>query len=136
MVSARTIVKILGNRAHQPDQTRANLPGPGGTRAFDILIALQTPFSYDPARGNLLLDFQRDASTRQVAFDSENQGGDSISRIFGSRQNAIADRGVDSVGLVTRFTVEAVPEPATWAMFVPALTVAGYTCWRKRSLRA
>ena len=64
--------------------TSSDLPGPGGTRAFDILINLSTPFTYNPSLGNLLLDFQRDASTADpigIAFDSQNQVGDSISRI-------------------------------------------------------
>jgi hypothetical protein len=35
-----------------------NLPGPGNTRQFDIVYPLTTPFLYDPAAGNLLLDFR------------------------------------------------------------------------------
>jgi hypothetical protein len=35
-----------------------NLPGPGNTRQFDIAYACTTPFLYDPADGNLLLEFQ------------------------------------------------------------------------------
>src|SRR5262249_52227149 len=35
--------------------TSADPPGPGGTRDFDILIGLSTPFPYDPSLGNLLL---------------------------------------------------------------------------------
>ena len=38
--------------------TTANLPGPGNTRQFDIVTGFTTPFLYDPAAGNLLLDFQ------------------------------------------------------------------------------
>ena len=35
-----------------------NLPGPGNTRQFDIVWPFTTPFLYDPAAGNLLLDIQ------------------------------------------------------------------------------
>ena len=35
-----------------------NLPGPGDTRQFDIMTKFTTPFLYDPAAGNLSLDFQ------------------------------------------------------------------------------
>src|SRR2546426_568269 len=38
--------------------TTANLPGPGNTRQFDIVTRFTTAFLYDPAAGNLLLDFQ------------------------------------------------------------------------------
>jgi hypothetical protein len=114
--------------------TSADLPGPNGTRTFDIIIGLTTPFNYDPGLGNLLLDFQRDGSTLEVSFDSENQAGDSISRAFGSRTSPTADRGVDTVGLVARFTVEAaaVPEPATfivWSVLGALSITAGW--WRR-----
>jgi hypothetical protein len=91
----------------------SDTPGPGGTRAFDILISLSTPFAYDPSMGNLLFDFQRDASPLDplgVSFDAHFQTGDSISRAYGSRTSPTATLGVDSVGLVARFTL--VPEPS------------------------
>jgi hypothetical protein len=93
----------------------ANSPGPGGTRAFDILISLSTPFAYDPGLGNLLLDFQRDASPLSAQFDAHALAGDSISRVFGDRASSTAF-GVDTGGLVARFTVAAVPEPSSFVM--------------------
>jgi hypothetical protein len=36
----------------------ANLPAAGNTRQFDIIFALTNPFLYDPAAGNLVLDFR------------------------------------------------------------------------------
>ena len=36
----------------------ANLPGPGDTKQFDIVFPFTTPFLYDPAAGNLLIDVQ------------------------------------------------------------------------------
>ena len=88
--------------------------GPGGTRAFDLLVSLTTPFAYNPSLGNLLFDFQRDASPLDpigVSFDAHDQTGDSISRAYGSRASSTANLGVDSVGLVARFTF--VPEPVS-----------------------
>jgi hypothetical protein len=35
-----------------------NLPGPGNTRQFDIVTRLTSPFFYDPAAGNLLVEVQ------------------------------------------------------------------------------
>lgn len=86
--------------------------GPGGTRSFDIVISLSTPYAYNPGLGNLLFDFQRDASPLDpigVSFDAHDQMGDSISRAYGSRSSSTATLGVDTVGLVARFTL--VPEP-------------------------
>ena len=115
--------------------TSSDVPGPGGTRAFDILIGLSTPFTYNPSLGNLLLDFQRDGSTVDpfgVSFDSQNQVGDSISRAFGSRTSPIANFGVDSVGVVTRFSVTAVPEPSSFMMLaMGVIGLLGYG-WRRR----
>jgi hypothetical protein len=98
--------------------TSADVPGPDGTRAFDILIGLTTPFIYDPSLGNLLFDFQRDTSPLDpfgVSFNAHDQTGDSISRAYGSRTSLTAFN-VDSTGLVARFTVTAVPEPAFYQM--------------------
>ncbi|MBI2929543.1 MAG: hypothetical protein HYY24_28095 [Verrucomicrobia bacterium] len=38
--------------------TSSNLPATGNTRQFDIVFILTTPFLYDPAAGNLVLDLQ------------------------------------------------------------------------------
>ncbi|MBE7503634.1 MAG: hypothetical protein HS113_25760 [Verrucomicrobiales bacterium] len=35
-----------------------NLPGPGNTRQFDYAYPFTTPFLYDPAAGNLVLELQ------------------------------------------------------------------------------
>ena len=38
--------------------TTSDLPGPGDTRQFDYVFPFTTPFLYDPAAGNLVLDLQ------------------------------------------------------------------------------
>ncbi len=50
--------------------THVNLPGPGNTRQFDVVFPLTTPFLYDPAAGNLLLDIQFTADGSSIRFDS------------------------------------------------------------------
>src|SRR4030095_8395408 len=56
--------------------TTANLPGPGDTRQFDIvlfdiLFPVTKPFLYDPAAGNLLLDLQIVSSSGpSIRFDT------------------------------------------------------------------
>jgi hypothetical protein len=47
-----------------------NLPGPGNTRQFDAVFPFTTPFLYDPAAGNLLLDIQFNADGSSIRFDS------------------------------------------------------------------
>ena len=87
-------------------------PGP---KNFDVQITFTTPFLYDPALGNLLLDVRNfgGGSWSGFALDAHNAA-DSISRVFSSPSNVAATSGlVDSRGLVTKFRTRAVPEPAT-----------------------
>jgi hypothetical protein len=46
-----------------------NLPGPGDTRQFDIIFPFTTPFLYDPAAGNLLLELQISNSGSALQWD-------------------------------------------------------------------
>src|SRR6185369_6726468 len=50
--------------------TTGNLPGPGNTRKFDYVFPFTTPFLYDPAAGNLVLDLQIQANGSAVTFDT------------------------------------------------------------------
>ena len=86
-----------------------------GPKDFDIVITLQTPFAYDAAAGNLLLDVRNfsGGSTRQ--FDAHLAFSNPISRAFtlGSDVNSpvatIAEAsGTSLSGLVTQFTVSSV----------------------------
>ncbi|HLK68447.1 MAG TPA: PEP-CTERM sorting domain-containing protein [Bryobacteraceae bacterium] len=95
----------------------------GGPKDFDIIITLMTPFLYNPASGNLLLDvknFTGDPSGVMGPFDTENTNGDPISRLIGNQGDVTSPTGVtDTEGLVTSFTVAATatPEPGTLALF-------------------
>ena len=108
----------------------------GGPKNFDILIPLATPFYYNPAAGNLLLDIRN--------FSSGNSGGNLIpqldatsldptlvSRVWAFDSSATAapySFDEDTMGLVTQFTVTPVPEPAPcWLLFAAAPWMA----WRK-----
>lgn len=71
----------------------------GGPKAFDMVVPLTTPFIYDPARGNLLVDV-RNHSGGPVAFVDGNQHPNDLgSRAFalgaGSTQATTVDSGVD-----------------------------------------
>ena len=88
------------------------------TADFDLLITLPAPFYYDPALGNLLLDL--------TIYNGQRVGRNSAASNF-TVDNGTADMGriyrvngaivsAPNQGLVTRFTVNPVPEPATSAL--------------------
>ena len=85
-----------------------------GARTFDIRIPLTTPFSYNPALGNLLLDVTNYSGTHLttsnwIAFDAANSPTDGISRLYGSSSFSTIGTS-QNMGLVTQFVV--VPEPS------------------------
>jgi hypothetical protein len=101
------------------DWTRssADSPGPGGTRAFDIVLSFTTPFTYDPDKGNLLVDFIDAIQPLRPTLlfpsvDLHAVTGDSVSSIVG-RANASTGFPTGSAGVVTQFAFQPVPEPAS-----------------------
>ena len=93
-------------------------PVGGGVAPFDITIRFTTPFHYDPALGNLLMDFNfysGAASPTNLELDSVFDGADSVSRIAAlGDATATAAVVVDTMGIVTQFsTASLVPEPGT-----------------------
>lgn len=96
----------------------------GGTRFFDIVLALTDPFLFDPARGNLLLDIRSYGTTTTTQMDAVNVRADGLSRVVA--HDAYATVGAaDTVGLVTQFTFQPqpVPLPPALCLLVPALAV-------------
>ena len=51
-------------------QSTENLRGPGDTRQFDIVFRFTTPFLYDPAAGNLTLEFQTSNGNGLLQWDA------------------------------------------------------------------
>jgi len=87
--------------------TTGNLPGPGNTRQFDYVFPFTTPFLYDPAAGNLVLDLQIVADGE--AFTQDTVSGDSaIGRVF-SFGSSTATTGELRASHVTQLTFEAPP---------------------------
>ena len=91
-----------------------------GPKAFDVVITLTTPFLYDPANGNLLLDIHKySAESIDTQLDSE-AFSSVTSREFGTNVNdATANQTFGGQnGLVTQFTfAAAVPEPGSLTLF-------------------
>src|SRR5262245_35421681 len=81
--------------ARGPLSLSSAVSGPAqGPKDFDVVINLQNPFIYAPAKGNLLLDV-RNFQGRNLGFslDAEATDGDSVSRVF---TNSSTPGGVDS----------------------------------------
>ena len=111
--------------------------GPGaGPKAFDIIITLTTPFNYNPALGNLLLDVRNFSGGHTTQFDSQGTA-DSISRVFTNTANTGVNTPTadvaDTEGLITQFNFgAAVPEPGTWSLLLTGIAAIGIVRWRRR----
>lgn len=86
------------------------------------IITLAQPFFYSPEAGNLLLDIRTFASggpTNSIddlpALDAEDTLGDPVSSVFASDVNATSGF-ISTLGLVTQFRIEPIPEPSTWVL--------------------
>ncbi len=54
-----------------------------GTKAFDISLPLQTPFTYDPSKGNLLVDLRNfSGGTANLYNNTASTSTDTVSRVF------------------------------------------------------
>jgi hypothetical protein len=86
---------------------------PGGPKAFDIVINLTTPFLYNPANGNLLMDVRNFLGGATTQFDSISSS-TVTGRVWNSDVNAPTGTIAGDAGLVTEFGFgPAVPEPST-----------------------
>src|ERR1041385_3392176 len=81
-----------------------------------FLIPLTTPFYYNPSAGNLLMDVRVTSGyqgfSSAITYDGFSISGDPVSSVTGftlSSTTGIAD----TMGLVTAFSLSAVPEPST-----------------------
>jgi len=81
-----------------------------GNGTFDFFINFSTPFLYNPTLGNLLFDVDVTTTLGRAAFDAGKSP--DTGRLFNLGGNGAVTPG-PNFGLVTRFDVTAVPEPAT-----------------------
>jgi K319L-like, PKD domain len=81
-----------------------------GPKDFDMVIELQTPFLYDPAAGNLLLDLTNVSGGLATWLDAQFFSGDAVSRTathLAGGDSPTANFS-DTIGVVTQFTTSVV----------------------------
>ena len=123
--------------------------GPSGTfwpdedHTFSYGIVLDSPFFYDPSKGNLLLDVRNFEAEEPelplpkyymqpvIALDIV---GDDTSRVFAPGVNATSGIA-DTLGIATRFAVEPIPEPSTIVHGVLGLAGFFFFLRNKRATR-
>jgi hypothetical protein len=98
----------------------ANTLGPNGTKLFDIHVNFATPFYYDPALGNLLVDSRTLAGGNRPrhTIDGTRTLGDTVSSIrtlFGNGGAAVANSN-DTYGTIMQFSISPVPEAPSRAL--------------------
>ena len=77
----------------------------GGSKGFDIVVRLQRPFDYDPAKGSLLLDVRNYSGGKTTQLDAHDAP-DTTSRVWSHQVDAAVATDRDpypSVGLVIYF---------------------------------
>jgi hypothetical protein len=102
-----------------------DLPGPGNTRQFDIVYPFTTPFLYDPAAGNLLLEAQASSGSGAALKWDAVTGEPSVGTII-APGSPTAATGNFAETPVHQFTFEA-PALATIRMSQTEI------CWNSKS---
>jgi hypothetical protein len=95
--------------------TTANLPGPGNTKQFDIVVPFTTPFRYDPLAGNLLWDLHVTSTSGQVIRRDTVSGNPVVNNLLAFSPTATSGT-VGGAGAVLQFTYQPVPEPSGFAL--------------------
>jgi hypothetical protein len=109
-----TVVYARGSMQLSGTDNNTSIPNP-----FDVVIQLTTPFIYNPAAGNLLLDVRNYGGGLTTQFDATSVSGDGMARVsseFTGNVNSSAGTVSDTLGMVTEFIFQPVPEPSTFAL--------------------
>ena len=93
--------------------------GPGVVCPFDISNVLTTPFFYNPANGNLLLEVISSGFQDLIggsALDGQMfaPAGSLVAEVAAFGSTTATAGSLEPRALVAQFTFTAVPEPASW----------------------
>jgi hypothetical protein len=125
--------------------TTAQTGPPGGPFAFDYVISLTTPFLYNPAAGNLLLDVTVPTNATVtgpgfgfITFDTVNTTNDGIYSVTNISNGGAATGIASTAGAITEFistsaSLSSVPEPSSIALAISSLVGLAVFGWRRRS---
>ncbi len=100
---------------------------------FSQNIPGSSSFIYNPAQGNLLLDIRGRSGLTLFpgSMDGQSTVGDSVSWVFANSELP-ASGTANTFGLITRFDVTVVPEPATWMLgFLGWVVLVLFRRWRR-----
>lgn len=111
-----------------------------GPQPFDYTVNFTTPFLYNPAAGNLLLDFLIPTGAKVsgsgfgfLTFDTANDFNDGVYSIVNINSGSAATGTLSTAAAITEFhTAGAVPEPASWLLMIGGLSLVGGALRRRR----
>jgi hypothetical protein len=107
-----------------------------GPKNFDIVITLMTPFLYNPASGDLLLDVTNFGGGSTTQFDATVSSAD-VARVFteatSGGSGATSGTYADNSGLVTEFKFTT-PEPSAFVLLLTTVFLIAFLA-RKRIVR-
>jgi PEP-CTERM motif len=116
-----------------------------GPQPFDYTVSFSTPFLYNPADGNLLLDVTIPSGATVsgggfgfLTFDTVNTVDDGIYSVVNVSDGDATTGTLSTAGAITAFSVGsvgtlAVPEPSTWIMMVTGFGILSAAMWKRRS---
>ena len=104
-------------------------------QAFDVRIALSTPFFYDPTKGNLLFDYSGRLSIPGPngfgPLDAFDLNGDTMASVF-SVDGAAPSGEMTTRGLTTLFEFDLIPEPSALALLAVSAVFVFVFCRRRK----
>jgi hypothetical protein len=106
--------------------------GTSATAPFDIVFRFGQPFTYNPASGQLVIDFfwREPATGPGPIVDAQDYGFDNNAPVSRISEN-YPFTPVQRYGFVTEFSYQPVPEPSVKVLFV--LGSAILSVWARRS---
>jgi hypothetical protein len=103
---------------------------------FSTGFHFATPYYYDPAQGNLLLDVRVIGGSIGGGYvsplDATDLVGDPVSSVFAYDFTHPTTGTPGSVGLITLFTIQPIPEPSILALFGIGVSLLGWSKLKRK----